>query len=109
MSNENFDKFDEEEPFFQEGKEKKQVRDRKADLHFIGYTYNADVESERSLIVNVLKELDTINEIQEQQQKKQKSKNQGKTSHRENLNTSNNNASAVSIKQPQAKRNSSDK
>jgi hypothetical protein len=33
---------------------------RRIDMNFIGYTYKADVESERNMLVNVLKDLDTI-------------------------------------------------
>jgi hypothetical protein len=32
----------------------------KRDIDFIGYTYKGDVEQERSMLVNVLKELDSI-------------------------------------------------
>ena len=31
-------------------------------MHFIGYTYKADVENEKLMLNNVLKDLDTINE-----------------------------------------------
>ena len=31
-------------------------------MNFIGYTYKGDVESEKSLLVNVLKDLDKITE-----------------------------------------------
>ena len=69
ISAENFDKFDEEEPFF--GADSKGVRKggtggRKFDMHFIGYTYKADVENEKSMLVNVLKDLDSISEAQVQ-------------------------------------------
>lgn len=30
------------------------------DIDFIGYTYKADVENERSLLVNVLKDLESV-------------------------------------------------
>ena len=33
-------------------------------MHFIGYTYKADVENEKSMLVNVLKDLDSIGEAQ---------------------------------------------
>ena len=36
-------------------------------MNFIGYTYKADVEHEKSMLVNVLKDLDTISESQTQQ------------------------------------------
>ena len=29
-------------------------------MNFIGYTYKADVENEKSMLVNVLKELDSL-------------------------------------------------
>jgi hypothetical protein len=62
VSAENFDKFEEEEPFF--GNDGKNARKgpRKFDMHFIGYTYKADVENEKSMLVNVLKDLDSITE-----------------------------------------------
>lgn len=62
ISAENFDKFDEEEPFINDNKNgvRKGVGARKFDMHFIGYTYKADVENEKSMLVNVLKDLDSI-------------------------------------------------
>ncbi len=60
ISSENFDKFDEEEPFFEDPKARK--NGRRFDMHFIGYTYKADVENEKSMLVNVLKDLDSIGE-----------------------------------------------
>jgi hypothetical protein len=64
ISAENFDKFEEEEPFFQTGdsKNKKGGASRRIDMNFIGYTYKADVENEKNMLVNVLKDLDTISE-----------------------------------------------
>jgi serine/threonine kinase 38 len=56
ISNENFDHFDEEEPFHAD-KDKGKKPTRKLDLNFVGYTYKADVEEQRSQLVNVLKEL----------------------------------------------------
>ena len=49
ISNENFDHFDEEEPFYPEEEKKPargklQGKGRKVDMNFIGYTYKADVE-----------------------------------------------------------------
>jgi len=41
ISNENFDHFDEEEPF---DVGQKKAGNRKVDMKFIGYTYKADVE-----------------------------------------------------------------
>lgn len=66
ISTENFDKFEEEEPFFgnQDNKGGKKFGARKLDMNFIGYTYKADVENEKSMLVNVLKDLDTITESQ---------------------------------------------
>jgi protein-serine/threonine kinase len=67
VSAENFDKFEEEEPFFA-GQDKNRVGagkgSRRIDMNFIGYTYKADVENEKSMLVNVLKDLDTISESQ---------------------------------------------
>ena len=63
ISTENFDKFDEEEPFFggnDPKNGKKGFGGRKLDMNFIGYTYKADVENEKSMLVNVLKDLDAI-------------------------------------------------
>lgn len=57
ISNENFDEFQEEEPFF-DGKNVKKPNGRKIDMNFIGYTYKGDVEQEKMQLVNVLKELD---------------------------------------------------
>jgi hypothetical protein len=64
ISAENFDKFEEEEPFpaSQDDKSRKKGFGRKLDMNFIGYTYKADVENEKSLLVNVLKDLDAISE-----------------------------------------------
>mmetsp|Transcript_12286 Transcript_12286/g.20669 ORF Transcript_12286/g.20669 Transcript_12286/m.20669 type:complete len:90 (-) Transcript_12286:715-984(-) len=33
-------------------------------MNFVGYTYKADVEAEKSMLVNVLKELDSVSEQQ---------------------------------------------
>lgn len=33
-------------------------------MNFIGYTYKADVENEKSMLVNVLKDLDTLADSQ---------------------------------------------
>ena len=62
ISTENFDKFEEEEPFFggADKNGKKGFGGRKLDMNFIGYTYKADVENEKLMLVNVLKDLDTI-------------------------------------------------
>lgn len=36
-------------------------------MHFIGYTYKADVENEKSMINNVLKDLDAVQETSDLQ------------------------------------------
>lgn len=59
ISNENFDHFDEEEPFDPAGKK---GGSRKVDMKFIGYTYKADVEEQRNMLVKVLKDLGAIQE-----------------------------------------------
>jgi serine/threonine kinase 38 len=51
ISNENFDHFEEEE------QPKKRSGNRKVDMKFIGYTYKADVEEQKSQLVKVLKDL----------------------------------------------------
>ena len=58
ISNENFDAFDEEDPFHKPIDNKRKTGNRKVDINFVGYTYKADVEAEKSMLVNVLKELD---------------------------------------------------
>lgn len=66
ISTENFDKFDEEEPFYQNnsnqanGLSRKTPASKRLDMNFIGYTYKADVEAEKCMLVNVLKELDSM-------------------------------------------------
>jgi hypothetical protein len=64
ISAENFDKFEEEEPFIVDKQNgvRKGIGGRKFDMHFIGYTYKADVENEKSMLVNVLKDLDSISD-----------------------------------------------
>ena len=47
ISTENFDKFEEEDPFFVENSKRKGFGNRKIDMNFIGYTYKADVENEK--------------------------------------------------------------
>jgi hypothetical protein len=42
--------------------ERRKKGNRKVDMNFVGYTYKADVEAEKSMLVNVLKELDTVND-----------------------------------------------
>lgn len=55
VSNENFDQFD-EEPVEQD----KRHKHRKVDMKFIGYTYKADVEEQKQMLVKVLKDLGQI-------------------------------------------------
>ena len=62
VSNENFDQFDEEDPFHRVIDNKRKGGNRKVDMNFVGYTYKADVEAEKSMLVNVLKGLDIVNE-----------------------------------------------
>jgi hypothetical protein len=57
ISNENFDHFEEEEPFYPEESKSRKAGARKIDMNFIGYTYKADVEEQRNQLVNVLKDL----------------------------------------------------
>jgi flagellar motor switch protein FliG len=64
ISNENFDQFDEEDPFHRPNEPKRKAGNRKVDMNFVGYTYKADVEAERQMLVNVLKELDSVAENQ---------------------------------------------
>lgn len=69
ISTENFDKFEEEEPFFSNignaARKGGAAVNRRVDMNFIGYTYKADVEHEKSKLVNVLKELDSISNEQQ--------------------------------------------
>jgi hypothetical protein len=64
VSNENFDQFDEEDPFHRPIENKKKTGNRKVDMNFVGYTYKAGVEAEKSMLVNVLKELDNVSDQQ---------------------------------------------
>ena len=64
ISNENFDQFDEEDPFHRSIEQRRKAGNRKIDMNFVGYTYKADVEAEKSMLVNVLKELDSVNDQQ---------------------------------------------
>ncbi len=57
ISTENFDKFDEQN---QEDEKKRKPAAKRFDIDFIGYTYKADVEHEKSLLVNVLKDLENV-------------------------------------------------
>jgi len=67
ISNENFDAFDEEDPFHKKDDKHKKIGSRKVDINFVGYTYKADVEAEKSMLVNVLKELDSVSNQQFEQ------------------------------------------
>jgi hypothetical protein len=58
ISTENFDKFDEQQD--SDPKAKKLFGGKRVDIDFIGYTYKADVENEKSLLVNVLKDLESV-------------------------------------------------
>ena len=51
VSNENFDHFDEET------KNESTKVSRKVDMKFVGYTYKADVEQQKNLLIQVLKDL----------------------------------------------------
>ena len=51
ISNENFDHFEEDEPFEPSEKSKRMAVNRKVDMKFIGYTYKADVEEHRNMLV----------------------------------------------------------
>lgn len=70
ISNENFDQFDEEDPFHRSNEQKRKTGNRKVDMNFVGYTYKADVEAEKSMLVNVLKELDSVSDQQFEPQDK---------------------------------------
>lgn len=70
ISNENFDQFDEEDPFHRSIEHKRKTGNRKVDMNFVGYTYKADVEAEKSMLVNVLKELDSVSDQQFEPQDK---------------------------------------
>jgi serine/threonine kinase 38 len=52
----NFDKFDEEEPWYIEDQNKS--RKQRKDINFIGYTFKRDIEAQRSLLVVALQELE---------------------------------------------------
>lgn len=64
ISNENFDPFEEEDPFHRAVENKRKVGNRKIDMNFVGYSYKAGVEAERTMLVNVLKELDNVSDQQ---------------------------------------------
>jgi serine/threonine kinase 38 len=59
ISAENFDKFDEEEPFYA-GDKKKGFNGKRIDMNFIGYTYKGDVAEDKQMLLNILKDLDTL-------------------------------------------------
>ena len=58
ISTENFDKFEEQKN--EDDKKKRLAGAKRFDIDFIGYTYKADVEHEKSLLVNVLKDLENV-------------------------------------------------
>jgi hypothetical protein len=58
ISTENFDKFEEQKN--EDDKKKRIAGAKRFDIDFIGYTYKADVEHEKSLLVNVLKDLENV-------------------------------------------------
>ncbi len=63
ISAENFDKFDEDKLAMEDRKFHKRHGiggKQRFDYDFIGYTYKSDVEQEKMMLVNVLKDLDTI-------------------------------------------------
>jgi serine/threonine kinase 38 len=62
ISNENFDPFEEEDPFHRAVENKRKVGNRKIDMNFVGYSYKAGVEAEKTMLVNVLKELDNVSD-----------------------------------------------
>ena len=60
ISAENFDKFDEEEPFYAGDSKKKGFNGKRIDMNFIGYTYKGDVAEDKQMLLNILKDLDTL-------------------------------------------------
>ena len=46
-----FDRFEEEEPWFPPDDGNKRVRKQRKDINFVGYTYKADVEEQKSKLV----------------------------------------------------------
>lgn len=57
ISTENFDKFDESAD---NDLKNKKLPGKRVDIDFIGYTFKADIEHEKSLLVNVLKDLENV-------------------------------------------------
>lgn len=55
---------------------------KRVDIDFIGYTYKADVENEKSLLVNVLKDLENV---ANQELEKQYSSSSGKFSNQREI------------------------
>ena len=51
-----FDRFEEEEPWFQAEDNSKRTRKQRKDINFVGYTYKADVEEQKSKLVQALQE-----------------------------------------------------
>lgn len=54
--------------------DKKKAGNRKIDMNFVGYTYKAGVEAEKSMLVNVLKELDSVSDQQFEQSEVEQSR-----------------------------------
>lgn len=57
MDTRNFDKFEEEEPWFHD-KFANISKNRKTDINFIGYTYKADIENQRCELVSAIEALE---------------------------------------------------
>ena len=51
-----FDKFEEEEPWLPAEDQNKRSRKQRKDINFVGYTYKADVEEQKSKLVQALQE-----------------------------------------------------
>ena len=51
-----FDRFEEEEPWFPAEDAAKRSRKQRKDINFVGYTYKADVEEQKSKLVQALQE-----------------------------------------------------
>lgn len=74
ISAENFDKFDEDKLAVEERKYHKRHGmggNKRIDIDFIGYTFKGDVEQEKMMLVNVLKDLDSIVQSDQAPQGKQ--------------------------------------
>lgn len=51
-----FDRFEEEEPWLPTGDDSKKSRKMRKDINFVGYTYKADLEEQKSKLVQALQE-----------------------------------------------------